>query len=108
MMNGTRLSATARPLPAPDEHAPLSVINTTGSGIRTVVTCSCGWKPAKGPDRGSTMNNGHMAHRRSKGLPRADYAGTVFGEGPWAGWTWNEWYAQHGGQGLDPYTGQPR
>jgi hypothetical protein len=93
------------PLPAEAEHAPVSMLNRTGSGIRTVVTCSCGWKPRTAPDRASTMNSAHMAHRRSKGLPRADYNATVMGEGPWAGLTWDAWHAEHGGQGIDPYTG---
>jgi hypothetical protein len=95
-------------MPAAEEHAPLSVLNLTGRGIRTMVTCSCGWVPRKAPNAASTMTNSHAAHRRAEGLPRANYAATVFGEGPWAGLTWDEWYAQHGGRDIDPYTGNQR
>ncbi len=49
-----------------------------------------------------------MAHRRSEGLPRADYSQVVFGEGPWMGLTYNEWYAEHGSKNISPYTGQAR
>lgn len=99
---------TAAAMPAAADHAPVSILNRTGQGIATVVACSCGWKPAKGSVRGSTRDNGHMAHRRSKGLPRADYSRTVFGEGPWAGLTWDEWYERFGGQDINPYTGERR
>jgi hypothetical protein len=51
------------------------------------------------------MSSAHMAHRRRLGLPRADYSATVFGEGPWMGLSWDEWYAANGGDGMDPYTG---
>jgi hypothetical protein len=98
-------------LPAPAGHAPVSVLNRSGRGIRTVVTCSCKWVPAAADIAdagGSTMNDAHAAHRHAQGLPPADYTGTVFGEGPWAGWTWDDWYAVYGGRGLDPYTGQTR
>ena len=93
-------------MPAAAAHAPLSVLNRTGHGIRTMVVCSCEWMPAKGPERGSTKNNAHMAHRRKTGLPRASYPATVLGEGPWMGLTWDDWYAENGGDGMDPYTGQ--
>jgi hypothetical protein len=99
---------TAKPMPAPADHAPLSVLNRTGQGIRTMTVCSCEWMAAKAPERGSTRANAHMAHRRRLGLPRADYAAEVFGEGPWAGWTWDEWHEVHGGQDVDPYTGVRR
>jgi hypothetical protein len=95
-------------MPAAAEHAPVSVLNRTGAGIRTVVHCSCGWVPRTAPDRGSTMNTKHARHRRTLGLDRADYAATVMGEGPWQGMTWDAWYAKHGGQGTDPYTGDAR
>lgn len=95
-------------MPAPADHAPLSVLNRTGHGIRTMDACSCEWMPAKGPAAGRLMHNAHIAHRRSKGLPRFDYSQEVFGEGPWAGWTWDEWYAEHGGCDVDPYTGKVR
>jgi len=94
----------AKELPLPADHAPLAVLNHTGHGIRTIVTCSCGWRPAKAANGASAMHNGHMAHRRKAGLPRADYSATVFGEGPWTGLTWNEWYSANGG-GVDPFTG---
>jgi hypothetical protein len=96
-------------MPEAADHAPLSVLNHSGIGIRTIVVCSCGWRPAKPPEGGMrTRYNGHMAHRRSKGMPRADYQATVFGEGPWAGMTWDDWYAAHGSEGVDPYTGEER
>jgi hypothetical protein len=98
----------ARPMPEAAEHAPLSVLNRSGQGIRTMVVCSCGWKPAKAPERGSTMHVAYMAHRRKMGLPRVDRIDPVFGEGPWAGMTWDAWYEQHGGQDIDPYTGNAR
>jgi len=101
-------SRTAKLMPAPAGHAPLSVLNRTGQGIRTMIVCSCEWMPAKAPAAASTMSNAHMAHRRKQGMPRADYAAVVFGEGPWMGLTWDEWYAEHGDEGTDPYTGQPR
>jgi hypothetical protein len=96
----------AKPMPAPEDHAPVSILNRTGRGIRTMIVCSCEWQPANPPERGSTRASAHMAHRRKLGLPRADYSAEVFGEGPWMGLTWDEWYAQHGGRDLDPYTGQ--
>jgi hypothetical protein len=95
-------------MPAAADHAPLSVLNRTGRGIRTMTICSCEWQPAKASERGSTMSSAHMAHRRKLGLSRADYSATVFGEGPWMGLTWDEWYAQHGTEGIDPYTGNRR
>ena len=99
------MNRIAAQMPAPADHAPLSVLNRTGSGIRTMTACSCEWMPAKGPTAGSTKNNAHMAHRRSKGLGRADYSATVFGEGPFTGLTWDEFYAGREGQGIDPFTG---
>lgn len=98
---------TAKPLPASADHAPLSIRNRTGAGVRSMITCSCGWEPRKASEAASTMHNSHMAHRRHLRLPPADYTATVFGEGPWAGWTWDEWYEVHGGQNLDAHTGQP-
>lgn len=102
------MNKIAKPMPTASEHAPLSILNRTGQGIRTMITCSCEWHPAKAPERASTMDNAHIAHRRSKGLRPADYSKTVFGEGPWMGLTWDEWYAKHGGSDTDPYTGQAR
>lgn len=103
---------TARTMPAPAEHAPLSVLNRTGQGIRTVTVCSCEWVPspqAVDAAGATTMDDAHAAHRDAEGMPPADYSTTVFGEGPWAGMTWNAWYAQHGSDGhLDPYTGARR
>lgn len=95
-------------MPTAADHAPLSVLNRTGQGIRTMIVCSCEWMPAKAPERASTRNSAHMAHRRKMGLPRSDYSTTVFGEGPWMGLTWDEWYEQHGGPDIDPYTGSTR
>ena len=95
-------------MPEADDHAPLSVLNRTGRGIRTMTVCSCEWMPAKAPGSSRTMSNAHMAHRRKLGLPRADYGATVFGEGPWMGMTWDDWHAKNGGGGIDPYTGTRR
>jgi len=101
------MNKIAKQMPAAADHAPLSVLNRTGRGIRTMIVCSCEWMPAKGPVGASTRNNAHMAHRRSKGLGRADYfAGVVFGEGPGMGLTWDEWNADNAD--LDPYTGETR
>jgi hypothetical protein len=100
--------SSAKRMPRPEDHAPLSVLNRTGQGIRTMIVCSCEWMPAKASERGSTRRHAHTAHRRSKGLPPADYAAEVFGEGPWMGLTWDEWYAGHGGSDVDPYTGEIR
>jgi hypothetical protein len=100
--------STAKPMPAADEHAPVSILNRTGRGIRTMIVCSCEWFPKKAPEAGSTRANAHMAHRRAQGLPRFDYSREVFGEGPWAGWTWDEWYVLYGGKDIDPYTGVRR
>jgi hypothetical protein len=97
-----------RPMPSPADHAPVSVLNRFGRGIRTMTVCSCEWMPAKPPERASTRANAHAAHRRSLGLPRADYAGEVFGEGPWMGLSWDEWYSEFGGKDIDPYTGEKR
>lgn len=99
------MNTIASKMPAAADHAPLSVLNRTGRGIRTMTVCSCEWMPAKASERGSTMHNAHMAHRRKMGLPRADYSAAVFGEGPWMGLTWDEWYGGHGHEGTDPYTG---
>ena len=99
---------TTRPMPSAAEHAPLSVLNRFGTGIRTMTICSCEWMPAKPPVSGRTKQNAHMAHRKSKGLGRADYSQEVYGEGPWAGLTFDEWYAEFGGQDIDPYAGQKR
>jgi hypothetical protein len=101
------MASTAK-LPPAGDHAPMSVLNHTGQGIRTLVACSCGVKPAKASESAAMVNNSHMAHRRKLGLPRADYRRAVFGEGPWAGMTWGDWYPLHGGNGMDPYTGQVR
>jgi hypothetical protein len=98
----------AVPMPSAADHAPLSVLNRTGRGIRTMVVCSCEWMPAKAPERGSTMHVAYMAHRRAMGLPRAGRIDPVFGEGPWMGLTWDQWYEAHGGEGVDPYTGMAR
>src|SRR5579859_1368114 len=98
----------AKPMPQAADHAPLSILNRTGRGIRTMLVCSCEWFPAKASERGSTRANAHMAHRRRLGLPRFNYALEVFGEGPWMGLTWDEWYAEHGGRSIDPYTGEIR
>jgi len=98
----------ARPLPGPDEHAPLSVLNRTGHGLRAMTVCSCGQRPARAPEHANAMFASHMAHRRRLSLPRADYSREVLGEGPWAGWTWNEWHAQFGGGDADPFTGENR
>lgn len=95
-------------MPTAADHAPLSVLNRTGRGIRTMTVCSCEWVPAKAPESSRTMHNSHMAHRRKHGLPRADYPATVFGEGPWMGLTWDEWYDAHGDENVDPYTGSTR
>jgi hypothetical protein len=95
-------------MPAAEDHAPLSVLNRTGRGIRTMIVCSCGWMPAKAPVSATVRNNAHMAHRRNVRMPRADYANTVFGEGPFMGLTWDEWYAANGSDGTDPYTGSAR
>lgn len=95
----------AAPMPAPADHAPLSVLNRTGHGIRTMVICSCEWQPSRAPGSSRAKSNAHAAHRRKMGLPRADYAREVFGEGPWMGLTWDQWYREHGGRGIDPYTG---
>jgi hypothetical protein len=99
------MNRIAKPMPAASDHAPLSVLNRSTVGIRTMVVCSCEWMPDKPPQRGSTRSNAHMAHRRMLGLPRADYAATVFGEGPFMGLTWDQWHAEHGVGGTDPYTG---
>lgn len=100
------MNTIVKPMPTEAEHAPLSVRNRSGSGIRTMIICSCDWVPTKAPDRGSTRSNAHKVHRRKHGLPPADYNKVVFGEGPWMGLTWDEWSAQHGGQDIDPYTGK--
>jgi hypothetical protein len=100
------MNKIVKPMPAPEDHAPLSVLNPHSEGIRTMTVCSCEWMPKTPPMRGSTKANAHMAHRRSLGLPRANYAREVFGQGPWMGLTWDEWYAHHGGQNIDPFTGQ--
>ena len=102
------MNRIVKPMPAPADHAPLSILNRTGSGIRTMLICSCEWQPAKAPASASTRCNAHAAHRRSRGLPRADYSNTVFGEGPWTGLTWDEWYDQHGDDDTDPFTGEIR
>jgi len=100
----------AKSAPAASDHAPLSVLNRTGTGIRTSVVCSCEWMPKHAPVSMSTMYNAHIAHRRKHGMPRFDYRHVVFGEGPWMGLTWDEWYAEHGGgeKSIDPYTGNVR
>lgn len=97
-----------KPIPPVADHAPLSVLNRTGHGIRTMIICTCEWTPKKASERGSTSTNAHMAHRRQQGMPRFDYSKVVFGEGPWMGLTWDEWYAEHGGTDVDPYTGLMR
>jgi len=100
--------SAAKPLPAASEHAPVSVLNLSGRGVRTMIGCSCGRMPATPPASARTLANSHMAHRRTLGLPRAGYAQVVFGEGPWTGWTFSEWWEVHGGLGIDPYTGRAR
>ena len=102
-----RAGYAAARLPAAEAHAPLSLLNLTGQGVRTMITCSCGWGPGSQAGVGSrTLNNAHLAHRRRRGL--SGNPDTVFGEGPWAGQTWDAWYAAHRDEGLDPYTGLPR
>ena len=100
------MNKIVKPMPAPGAHAPLDVINPHRDGIRTMIICSCEWMPAKPPMAASVRANAHMAHRRKLGLPRANYGATVFGEGPWMGLTWDEWYDAHGGKDIDPFTGK--
>jgi len=88
-------------MPAPAAHAPISMLNRTGSGIRTIIICSCGWTPSKAPERGSTMHNAHDAHRRAHGLRKDTCPADVYGEGPAKGLTWDQWYAAN--PGLDPF-----
>lgn len=103
------MNRIVKAMPKAGDHAPLSVLNRTGSGVRTMVVCSCEWMPANAAERGSTRCNAHAAHRRKLGLPRADYSAEVFGEGPWMGLTWDEWHGSaDGGSGVDPYTGERR
>lgn len=105
-MTDTQTQSPAKPLPAAADHLPVSFLNPTrGRGIATMIGCSCGWKPKQASSRGSTRCNGHMAHRRTKGLPRLeDYSGTVYGPGyPAAGLTDAEWHAM---SDADPY-GRP-
>ena len=102
------MNRVAKPMPKPQDHAPLSVLNRTGKGIRTMTICSCEWQPAKAPESSRTRTNAHAAHVRKLGLPKADYRLEVFGEGPNMGLTWDEWYETYGGQDIDPYTGKVR
>lgn len=90
----------------PEQHAPVSFLNTTGSGIATVVGCSCGVKPRRASQTASSRQNSHMAHRRKLGLPRADYSATVYGpEYPAAGLTSEQWRAVS--PDADPYGRPP-
>lgn len=94
---------------APGEtHDPVVCLNRTGSGIRSFVGCSCGWRPRKAPEGASYWHTGHAAHRRRQGLPRlATYAYARYEDGAAAaGMTWDEWQA--GNRGRDPFTGEAR
>jgi hypothetical protein len=106
-----------RPLPAPAEHAGITVLNPLMDhyGIRTTILCSCEAVPPAPPTSSRTMHAWHDAHRAEHGLGPADpQADIVFGQGPWTGWTWDEWYARigrhrnKGNTSVDPYTGQVR
>jgi hypothetical protein len=84
------------------QHAAVSYLNTSGTGGRTVIGCSCSWKPKKGAARMSMMHVSHMAHRRQLGLPRFDYSQTTYPAGTLAeGMTWDQFYAAH--PGRDPF-----
>lgn len=105
---GFGLPAAPLPLPSPESHIPLSVVNDTGHGIRSLYVCSCGERPKKGSSRGSTMHVWHDNHRRKLGLEKFDivWDQTVYGPGSVAeGLTWRQWREMW--PTFDPYTGDP-
>lgn len=88
----------------PNDHRPISKLNTTGVGIRSYFACSCGHEPRTMPTRGSTMHVSYLKHVRSLGIGRNDVADAIYAEGyAAAGMTWDQWYAAH--PSLDPFTG---
>lgn len=100
-----------RPMPSPAVHEPISILNRTGKGVRTLIVCSCEWQPDDPGEYYMDMVTQHELHRIRHGLPFFDYSKVVFGEGPWMGLTWDEWYHGHrpaGDHNLDPYTGVSR
>lgn len=90
--------------PNPDDHRPLYNLNTTGSGIRSYFSCSCGWRPKTMPQRGSTMHVPFVRHAKEFGIVRDNLADARYADGyAAAGKTWNEWHAEN--PGRDPFTG---
>ena len=100
---GDPLAGLTRVLPPAEAHEPVTLINRTGAGCRTVVACSCGLGPHKGTGA-RDRRRWHDGHRRGLGQIPAG-SEPVFGEGPFTGWTWDEWYATYAGLDIDPYTG---
>jgi hypothetical protein len=73
-VNGRPASAEEMPfLVSPDGHWPAWAKLTRGGGMRTVIGCQCGWKPAKPSTRASTQHVSHAAHRRRLGLQPVEY-----------------------------------
>jgi hypothetical protein len=75
-------------------HLPIINRNTTGAGIGTYLSCTCGWEPKAMPQRMSTRTNAHQAHLRAVGAAPVDYSQATYATGlPAAGMTWEQWYA---------------
>ncbi len=87
----------------PDDHHPLTNLNTTGQGIRSYFSCSCGWKPKRMPESGRMSHVPFMRHAAGFGIRRDNFADARYADGyPAAGMTWNEWYAAN--PDRDPFT----
>lgn len=88
-------------------HVPTSYLNTTGSGIRTYVGCSCGEGPKKMPQGGRTRANWYLAHARKLGLAVDNIAHAVVAPGYASeGLTWEQWTEKCGDarERMDPYA----
>lgn len=85
-------------------HWPVSELNTSGSGIRSYIRCSCGHMPGKMPESGRAMDSSYRSHTRRLRLSNAALLlpYTVYGQGyPAAGLTWNQWHEVN--PALDPF-----
>jgi len=88
------------------QHAPVTVLNRAGDGIRTFTGCVCGeGRPKTPPQSMRTSSTAYLAHLRKLGIRRPDnLAHAVYIEGPATGMTWDEWYAEtKDGPDRDPF-----
>lgn len=88
------------------EHRPTDILSPDGTGIRTVVACSCGWEPKKGAASSTSRGTAYKAHCRKMGVQWVHLSESTYATGkgyPAEGMTWNQWYAEHKDDDADPF-----